>query len=364
MVLRFYPKKDATMYELYPNRNTGLDAVLELSKVVAATSSYNSRILIDFDYQEASASIVDLGLDPNEFSWNLKLYATEEQEIPLDYTLECYPISQSWSMGIGRYGNSPETTEGVSWTYRVGDTIAASAWLTSSYAAGSTAYSVTTKGGGVWYASYVATQSFSYKAADLNMDVNSIVSEIQSGNIDFQGFILKKQNADESSLSTFKSMKFFSKDTHTVYSPVLEAKYDESVDNTTLSTITTEQPYNIISTNLQQEYSENSLPRISFAARYKYPVATFATSSAYLDRYKLPAGVQYAIYSAQTDDAIIDFSQYTLMSSDDDGNYFFLPLQSFQPERYYKVLLKVPNRGGFGYQIHDNDWIFKVSRNQ
>jgi len=364
MVLRFYPKKDATIYERYPSKNTGLDAVLELSKVVAATSSYNSRILIDFDYREASASIVELGLNPNSFTWNLKLYATEEQEIPLDYTLECYPISQSWNMGIGRYGNSPETTEGVSWTYREGDTIAATAWLTSSFAVGSTAYSVTTKGGGVWYTSSEASQSFSYKAADLDMDVSSIIHEIQSDSINFQGFIIKKQDTDESSLSTFKSIKFFSKDTHTVYSPVLEAKYDESVNNTTLTQIETDQPYNIISTNIEREYKEDSIPRISFAARYKYPVMTFATSSAYLDRYKLPAGVQYAIYSAQTDDAIIDFSQYTLLSSDNGGNYFYLPLQSFQPERYYKVLLKVPNSGSFGYQIHDNDWIFKVSRNQ
>jgi len=364
MILRFYPKKDATIYERYPVKNTGLDAVLELSKLVLSTSSYNSRILVDFDYSEISASIVDLGLNPNNFTWNLKLFATEEQEIPLDYTLECYPISQSWNMGVGRYGNSPETTEGVSWTYRNGKLDPGSAWPTSSFATLTTGSYSSFAGGGAWYTSSVASQSFSYKAADIDMNVNSIIHKVQSGSISFQGFLIKKQNTDESSLLAFKSIKFFSKDTHTIYSPVIEAKYNESTSSSNLTEITTTEPYNIVSVDLQSEYKESSIPRISFAARYRYPAATFATSSAYLDRYKLPAGTQYAIYSAQTDDVIINFSEYTTLSKNNNGDYFNLPLSGFQPERYYKILIKVPNSGSFGYQIHDNNWVFKVSRNQ
>jgi hypothetical protein len=364
MILRFYPKKDATIYERYPQKNTGLDAVLELSKLVDTTSSYNSRILVDFDYPAMSASIVELGLNPNNFTWNLKLYATEEQEIPLDYTLECWAISQSWNMGIGRYGNLPETTEGVSWYYRQGLTTPSTAWPTSSFAALSTGSYITTKGGGAWYTSSAASQSFSYKAADVDMDVSDIIRKVQSGSIYFQGFIVKKQYVDESSLSSFKSIKFFSKDTHTIYSPVVEAKFNESVTNSTLPNIDTNESYNIVCVNLQPEYKESSTPRIAFAARYRYPAATFATSSAYLDRYKLPSGSQYAIYSAQTDDAIVDFSNFTTLSKDNNGDYFSLPLSGFQPERYYKVLLKVPNSGSYGYQIHDKNWIFKVSRNQ
>ena len=92
------------MYEKYPERNTGLDAVLDIAKVIEGTGSFNSRVLIDFDYTAISASIVDMGLNPNTFKWNLKLYGTEEQEVPLEYTLYCCPVAQSWSMGIGRYG--------------------------------------------------------------------------------------------------------------------------------------------------------------------------------------------------------------------------------------------------------------------
>jgi hypothetical protein len=69
MVLKFYPKKDATIYERYPTRNTGLDAILDISKVTvtsgssATTASYNSRALLDFDYARVAANITDLGLD-------------------------------------------------------------------------------------------------------------------------------------------------------------------------------------------------------------------------------------------------------------------------------------------------------------
>ena len=81
MILRFYPTKDATIYENSPETNTGLDSVLEISKLAAtgstgaaATSSFNSRILLDFDYTAISKSIVDLGYDPNTFDFGLRCF--------------------------------------------------------------------------------------------------------------------------------------------------------------------------------------------------------------------------------------------------------------------------------------------------
>ena len=364
MILKFYPKKDATIYDKYPKRNTGLDAVLDLAKIVEGTGSYNSRVLIDFDYTAISSSIVSMGLNPNNFNWNLKLYSTEQQEIPLDYTLYCYPVSQSWSMGVGRYGNLPQTTEGVSWYYRDGELSPTTAWSTGSFAALSTASYQTIPGGGTWYTSSFASQSFTYQAADLDINVNSIIHQVQSGSISFNGFLLKKSQTDETSLLSFKSIKFFSKDTHTVYAPVLEAKYDDSNYSSSLPPIDMDGEYNIIAVNLQSNYAESSTPKIRFAARPRYPAPTFATSSAYLDRYRLPSGSQYAIYSAHTDDVMVEFSDYTKLSADATGNYFNLPLDSFQPERYYRVMLKIPNSASFGYMVHDNNWIFKVSRNQ
>ena len=363
MILRFYPTKDTTIYEQYPKKNTGLDAVLEINKTIIGSSSYNSRVLLDFDYTAISESISSLGYNDKLFNYSLKLYLTEANEIPTDYTLYCYPISSSWSMGVGRYGNFPETTTGTSWTYKTSADDLTSAWQTGSFAANATASWTTTPGGGTWYTGSVASQSFSYTTSDIEMDVTSIVRQIQSSSISFKGFIIKKSPTDESSTNLFNSLKFFSKDTHTVYLPVLEAKYDDSIVTGSLSLINTDEDMNIIPVNLKHTYTETSTPIIRLSARYKFPVDTFETASGYLTRYKLPTGTQYAVYSAQSDDVVIGFSDYTKLSADNTSNYIKLHLDSFQPERYYRLLFKVPNSGSSSaYQIYDNKWIFKVTR--
>ena len=363
MILRYYPTKDASLYELYPSKNTGLDAMLEISKTTVGSGSYNSRIVINFDYSAISQSIVNLGQNPNLYKYHLKLYASEADQIPVDYNLYCYPIYGSWTMGVGRYSNYPETTDGVSWTYRNTANDITTTWETSSFPTNTTGSWATVQGGGVWYTSSVASQSFSYSTTDVDIDVTNIINKVQSGSISFQGFILKKSDVDENSTSLFNSLKFFSKDTHTIYLPVLEARYDDSINNGILPLIDTTQDYDIIPVNLKSIYNEKSSPLIRLSARYKYPPFTFSTSSEFLTRYKLPTGTQYAVYNASSDDVVIDFSEFTKISDDSTSNYVRLHLDSFQPERYYRLLLKVPDSGSINtYQVFDEQWIFKVTR--
>lgn len=363
MILKFYPKKDTTVYELYPEKNTGLDAMLDISKTTANSSSYNSRILLDFDYTNISASISALGKDPDQFTYYLKLYIAEAKEIPTDYSLECYPVADTWTMGIGRFGNSPETKDGASWYYRDSATVLATSWQTSSYAPLVTASWSQNPGGGTWYTSSVAVQSFSYTTSDINLDVTDIIREVQSGSINFNGFIVKKSEADETSANIFNSLKFFSKDTNTVYLPVLEAKFDDAITTGSLSTITADDEINAVAINLKKSYSESSSPIIRLSARPRFPMQTFSTSSVYLTRYKFPAGTTYGICSAHTDDMLVDFdTNYTKLSSDNESSYFQLYLDSFQPERYYKILIRVPNSDGVTYEQYDENWIFKVTR--
>lgn len=372
MVLRFYPKKDATIYEEDPFKNTGMDAILDISKVLITSptfesASYASRILLDFDYPNISSSIVALGYNPNLFTYNLKLRSTQGVEIPADYTVYCYPVSGAWDMGIGRNINVPDTTQGVSWTYRLGKLDPSTAWRTSSYAAGSTgSYAMSSSaGGGTWYTSSVVSQSFSYTTSNLNLNVTSIINQVQSSSIVFTGFILKKSDSDELSHSiSSNSLMFFSKETGTVYLPTLEASYADNTSAGSLETIdNTTRDINPVVVNLQPSYVENTRPKIRVSARYTYPTITFSTSSAYLDRYRFPSGSQYAIYDAHTDDAIIEFSNYTLLSDDATSNYINLHLDSFQPQRYYRLVLKIPMSGSLvDYQIYDNKWTFKVAR--
>lgn len=365
MVLKYYPSKDATIYERYPTKNTGLDAMLEISKEIIESASisykYNSRILLDFDYASISRSIVEMGYNPNLFDFRLKLYLATAEEIPTDYSIYCYPISQSWNMGTGKASNSPITTEGVSWTYRTSLSVTSSAWATASFNTNVTASWQTTPGGGTWFTSSAASQSFAYSVADLNLDVNDIIRKVQSGSIAFNGFLLKKEDKDEASALTFKSLRFFSVDTNTVFLPTLEARYDESAYTGSLPFIDTNNEYNIVSTNLQTQYNELSAPIIRFASRPRYPSYVYSTSSLYLTR-QILSGSQYAIYSAQSDNVIIEFSNYTKLSHDESGNYFKLHMDSLQPERFYKIVLRIPNSGSYGHQIVDQNWVFKVTR--
>jgi len=372
MILRFYPKKDATIYENAPETNTGLDSILEISKAAAtgssgaaATASFNSRILLDFDYTAVSKSIVDLGYDPNNFDFGVRLYATEASEIPLDYSLEAFPISQSWNMGIGKKGTTPATTEGCSWYYREGKTTPSTAWLTASFAALSTGSYSVNPGGGTWYTSSQASQSFSYTTTDIDIDITSIIREVQSGSIDFNGIIIKKTDTDEKSLTKFTNLAFYSKETHTIYSPVLEARFDESEYKTntgSLAVLDTEEDYNLVCTNLREVYKETARPKFNFAPRYRYPALVYQTSSLFLDANRLPTGSQYAVYYANSDDAVIPFSEYTYMASDSRGSFFRLHLDSFQPERYYRIMIKVPEEDGVSYEVRDHNFIFKVER--
>jgi hypothetical protein len=372
MILRFYPTKDATLYESAPERNTGIDQILELQVLAAtasvgaaATASYVSRIVLDFDYAAISSSIVALGYDPNNFNYGLKLYTTEPEQIPLNYTIEAYPLAYSWNMGLGRANTTPATTEGVSWYYREGKNTPATSWPTESFIAGTTGSWQVLDGGGVWYTASEASQSFSYTTTDVDVDITSIIHQVQSGSITFNGLIIKRSSADENTLSTSRSsLKFYSKDTNTIYSPVIEARYDDSVHTGTPTVIDTDEEYNLIASNLRSTYKEDSRPRLNINPRYRYPVMTFSTSSVYLNSYSLPTGSQYAVYLAKSDDAIVNFSEYTKISSDNNGSFIRLNLSSFQPEQYYRLLLKVPQSDGVSYDIYDDNFVFKVERNQ
>ena len=142
MIYNITSSIDSTMYEQYENRNTGIDEVLQIDKIISESSTnntFNSRILTKFDLGYISQSILD-GHIKDTFRAKLKFYTHAAVAIPYTYEINAYAVSQSWEMGIGRSTHNPKTNEGVSWTYRDGES-AATAWQTASAAltAGTTA---------------------------------------------------------------------------------------------------------------------------------------------------------------------------------------------------------------------------------
>lgn len=361
MIYNIYNTKDASIHEQYKILNTGLDAILQIDKTFVNNVPYNSRALVQFDLTKFVDNYTTAVLTQTA-SYYLKLTVVEADEIPLDYSIYAHPVSGSWNMGTGRFTTQPTSSNGASWEYRLSSEESGSAWLTASYAPGSTGFAATNPGGGNWYTGYAHSQSFNYQTADIVMDVTSTVRAWISGTLDNEGFIVKRSDDDEQSTDSLGSLKFFSKDTHTVYGPRLEMRYNDSIYHTTHSLVDFDDEVVVNLTNLRAQYGEGDKARFNISIRPKYPNRTFATTSDYLDTYQLISSSFYSIRDAHTNNVIIPFDEAnTVISADSKGSYFKLNLDGLNAERYYRVLIKSKIDSTEQY-IFDNNWIFKVSQ--
>jgi hypothetical protein len=356
-VYKIFPTKDASIYSYYPTKNAGLDEILDISLYESIESTGEvSRILLAFSNTEISDLLTNK-ITPSTYKAYLKLYLANASEIPLDYTLYCHPISGSWDMGIGRAANVPSTTNGVSWKYR--DILSGS--LFNSYIANSTSsYNGNNIGGGSWWtgSNLVATQSFNYITnKDIELDVTNAISSSYYQN----GFIIKHSSSLEFSTSSTFELKYFSTDTHTIYPPCLEFRWNDfSYSTGSLSTIQSDKVLISLSNN-KGEFQEDSVNRFRVNVRDKFPTRTFQTSSLYLNNKLLPTSSYYAIKDIKTEEFIIDFdSTFTKLSADLTGNYFDLYINGLQPERYYSIIIKSIISGST--IVHEDNNYFKVIR--
>ena len=89
--------KDASLYLQQPTQNTGRDEILEVSKTYYGNLKDIARSVIKFDTTPLSQSIVSG--DVTMSAVDLILRDCESNEIPIDYTIYAYQVSQSWDMG-------------------------------------------------------------------------------------------------------------------------------------------------------------------------------------------------------------------------------------------------------------------------
>jgi hypothetical protein len=356
-IYKLFPTKDASIYSLYPTKNSGLDEILDISLYKSIEGNGEvSRALLAFSNTEISDLLTDkIGL--KNYKAYLKLYLANASEIPLDYTIYCYPISGSWNMGIGRTANIPTTTDGVSWKYR--DTLDGSIF-TSSVSNAANAYNGTNIGGGSWWtgSNLVATQSFNYITnKDIELDVTNVISSSFYQN----GFIIKHSSSLEFNTGSAFETKYFSTDTHTIYPPCLEFRWNDFTYSTGSLTIVQSDDIVISLSNNKKEYQEDSVNRFRVNTRDKFPTRTFQTSSIYLNSKLLPTSSYYAVKDIKTEEFVIDFdTTFTKLSADSKGNYFDLYMNGLQPERYYQILIKSIISGSIVI-LEDNNY-FKVIR--
>jgi hypothetical protein len=366
-VYKIFPTADAAIYSKKPDLNAGLDEILE----VAVKNSNNptnffvdpvpSEPILSDDLRRSLVLFSDQDLAKLQSyatgSWKtyLRLYLANAENLNTTYSIEIRQVSQSWTMGTGKASDVPATENGVCWY-----STSSFATTSASWAGGAGGSYFLTPGGGSWTTASV-TQSFDYKSdKDINVDVSQIVSNWWSGSRN-AGFILKHPNAIENNSGSYIGLSFFSVDTHTIYPPSLEIRWDDSSYVTgSLSVLNNSDNVITLANNIGEYKYGTDKFKFRVNARDKYPARVFTTASLYTTNKALPSSSYWAIQDAKTDDIVIDFdTNYTKISCDTTGSYFNLYMNGLEPERYYKVLFKTVLSDGESYEI-DNNIMFKI----
>lgn len=359
-VYKIFASADATLYSAYPEQNTGLDEILEVgcknaqipTTVLQTNSADDIRrsviLFSDLDLQTAYNLV-----SGSNWSSNLRLYFANAENLTTTYNLEVRQVSQSWSMGTGKFLDSPEIKNGVSWRNNTQTT----AWTSP------TDY-FNTIGGGNWINNINVTQSFDYKSnKDLNVNVTDISKNwLENGNHN-NGFMVKLSSSIEENTGSYIALSFFSVDTHTIYPPTLEFKWDDSQYNTgSLSTVSNSNTIVTLGNNPNVFKNDTAKYIFTVNARDKYPTRAFTTSSIYTVNKALPSSSYWALQDVKTEEMVVDFdSTYTKISCNSNGSYFPIYMNGLEPERYYKVLVRVNLPTGESVDI-DGQNIFKIIR--
>ncbi len=338
----FYPEKDASIYEESPSINTGLDQILEVSTYDA----YSNRSLIKFNTNLIQNYITDNNIV--DYSSSLKIYTVESRNIPFNFNIEILPISESWNNGTGKWQHNPSTVNGVSWKYKSENVL----WSTGSISTNSTSSFFKVTGGSNWYNNYKVTQSFDYDTKDINVDIKPILEFWLDGTITNEGLLVKLEDSIERNENTNVGINFFSKETNTIFVPHILLSYDDSIYKT--GSINPVNDVNKISVHpkIKDTYYHGEISKVEIFARDKYPKPVFSTTSSYLKNYRLPSSSYYSIIDNLSKNVIVDFSEYTKISHDNNINYFNLCVDYLFPKRTYLLKLKIEESGSIMYHTH------------
>lgn len=390
-VYKIFPEKDATMYSLFPQMNTGLDEIVEVSNLNFAVDSNPqvARYLIKFNQNQLD-NVIDNLAKENQWDADLRCFIATAQGINIDSQLYVYPISGAWGMGTGKYLDQPLVTNGVSWEWRtVQGGIRWDFNPTTPYVTAS--YSGSNRGGGTWYTGsadgldVAQTQTFTYHSdKDLKVTVTDTLKAWYSASksdifnpttkIVNEGFLIKWEGSQSyedaignyyiefnQNLNIQPVLQYYSMDTHTIYPPCVDFKWNDFIFNTGSSTqtiLTDPQAYISIMNNEGFFYS-SSIQQFRIDSRPQFPPIIFQTASIYTTNYYLPTASYWAIKDLDTNEYVIDFdSTYTKISADATSSYFTVYMNGLQPERYYTILIQTTIEGTT--RVFDSNYNFKV----
>lgn len=366
-IYRIFPEKDTYIYSELSSGSAGIDEILEIAGYEDSTGvGRTSRAIVQFSSEDIQEVVANkIGNSP--ISASIKLFLAEASEIPTNYTLYSYPVSQSWVNGVGKFSDIPIDMSGASWGYSYAQ--AGTEWSLMTLATGVTAsYVDGQSGGGNWYTASNGINLESYQShslysdQDVELDVSNAIGLIYAGSLANNGFIIKLQDSLEFNVSSSIKLRYFSRDTNTIYPPFLEFKWDDSSYEPGSLTVLNSSNSTVTIKNNKGIYTDSEKIRFRIAAKPKYPTRSFTTSSIYLTNYALPEDALYGLQDENTGEMVINFnSSFTKISCDSNGPFFDLFLNSLQPERYYRLLIKTTVDGS-EIIFRDNNY-FKIIGN-
>ena len=362
--------------ESFKDQNFGRDQILEVKKDFFNNSfNFQTRALVQFngtDFTEMSQSIVNGNIDNPKFF--LRLYEAEgNSELSQEYKLAIQPISQSWTEGTGKFGDRPKNVNATSWENRSnpmgGD---ATTWTKVGGGVSVITGSAISGLGGVVSSS---VQSFNNQSPDINVEVTDMVNmwlgAVRPTNhiVKNYGMLIRFSGSQETDGTTTGNLKFFSRNTHTIFQPKLEVLWDDHLPCTGSNTgsllslnVTGSADNFLYMRGLRENYRQGERVKFRVGARKRYIQKTFSNSVQNVTGSFIPeSSGSYAIKDVATDEFIVPFSSYTSMSCDSESPYFNQWLDGFYPDRVYKIQLKLKLDDG-QEQIFDDNFEFVVKR--
>lgn len=336
---------DATIYQRYPNFNTGLDEIIEVGKIikpldgVGKYASGSARTVLNFDMPAVNQY-------PSGTLYYLNLKIANAKNVNRYQKIEVYPVSGSWIEGSGYfYQDVKNVGDGITWNV-------ASANASWSLAG----------------CDYTASLSSSYEFTkipieDVRINISNIVNPFTLGYNTFpwKGILIKFPDVDEDDAKNTGIIKFFSSNTHTVFSPRVEILYnDQSFVTGSLKPITNGN-VSIIPKNLKDAYTSGEVDKVYLVVRDKFPDKRFDEAQRYKTKYYLPSSSYFRIKDHSSGTVIYDFDQYSSINCDSSGSYIMLDTTTLDIDRYYTIDLKIKH--GSQVWFPEFDYTFKIDRN-